>query len=83
MKYGGYRFKDYETGKIQKARSTDLSDLSDEGICFYRPFPQKKLNILDLFRFVEKIIIEDGTYEQLIEAGGSFAELVKRQRVDF
>ena len=27
-------------------------------------------------------IIEDGTYEQLIEQGGFFAELVERQRVD-
>ena len=27
-------------------------------------------------------IIEDGTYEQLIEAGGFFAELVDRQRLD-
>ena len=27
-------------------------------------------------------IIEDGTYDELIEAGGSFAELVARQRLD-
>ena len=27
-------------------------------------------------------IIEDGTYEQLIEQGGFFEELVERQRVD-
>lgn len=27
-------------------------------------------------------IVEDGTYEQLIEKGGFFAELVERQRVD-
>ena len=27
-------------------------------------------------------IVEDGTYEQLIEQGGFFAELVERQRLD-
>ena len=27
-------------------------------------------------------IIEDGTYDQLIQRGGFFAELVDRQRVD-
>ena len=27
-------------------------------------------------------IIEDGTYDALIEKGGSFAELVERQRMD-
>ena len=27
-------------------------------------------------------IIEDGTYEELLAAGGSFAELVARQRLD-
>ena len=27
-------------------------------------------------------IIEDGTYDELIEANGSFAELVARQRLD-
>ena len=27
-------------------------------------------------------IVEDGTYEQLIELGGVFAELVERQRLD-
>ena len=27
-------------------------------------------------------IIEDGTYDQLIEKGGFFAELVERQRLD-
>lgn len=26
--------------------------------------------------------IEDGTYEELIEKGGLFAELVERQRLD-
>ena len=27
-------------------------------------------------------VIEEGSYEQLIEKGGYFAELVKRQRLD-
>jgi len=27
-------------------------------------------------------IVEDGTYEELIAAGGTFAELVERQRLD-
>ena len=27
-------------------------------------------------------IVEDGTYEKLIELGGVFAELVERQRLD-
>lgn len=27
-------------------------------------------------------IVEDGTYEQLIAAGGTFADLVARQRLD-
>jgi ABC-type multidrug transport system fused ATPase/permease subunit len=27
-------------------------------------------------------VVEDGTYEELIEKGGYFAELVERQRLD-
>lgn len=27
-------------------------------------------------------IVEDGTYDELIEKGGSFADLVARQRID-
>ena len=49
---GGYVYFDNLTGKWVKITQKDESLFEEEGICFYKPFPLKKLTIPALLRYV-------------------------------
>ncbi len=50
-KVSGYTFFDYETGKRARVTKKIAEELSEEGICFYKPFPLKELRISDLLLY--------------------------------
>ena len=48
----GYTFFDYESGKRIKINNSTKDLLEEEAFCFYKPFPLKKLNLVDLSKFI-------------------------------
>lgn len=48
----GYHFLDRRTGQTVRVNSRTEQLLGEEAICFYKPFPLKKLGIPDLVRFI-------------------------------
>ena len=50
-KVRGYSFFDYETGNRVQVTKKTAAGLSDEAICFYKPFPLKELRISDLLLY--------------------------------
>lgn len=48
----GYSYLDSATGKWIRIGKKNESYLEEKAICFYRPFPLKKLNIRDLSRYI-------------------------------
>lgn len=50
MPYGisGYKYFDYRTNKVVIVNSKTAKNLNDDAICFYKPFPQRKLTLKDL-----------------------------------
>ena len=51
-RFGGYSFFDESSGKRIKLGSKTEKLLEEEAICFYKPFPQKKLGISDLIKYI-------------------------------
>ena len=52
----GYYFTDPKTGRTVKLSKKTEGMLALEGICFYRPLPQKKLSIPDLLLYMKRCI---------------------------
>ena len=52
----GYHFTDPKTGKAVKLNKTTEKLIDEEGICFYRPLPQRKLTIKDLLLYMKRCI---------------------------
>lgn len=50
--FSGYSYLDYKTGKRVKVTRKNAVQISAEAICFYKPFPLKKLGIRDLVKFL-------------------------------
>lgn len=48
----GYYYKDYATGKVTRVNRKNASDIEEEAICFYQPFPLKKIKIPDLLTYI-------------------------------
>lgn len=48
----GYSWTDPETGKKTNIGKKNETLFEEEAICFYKPFPARKLTIPDLFRFI-------------------------------
>ncbi len=48
----GYVYFDVPTGKWVKVNKKNQSLFEDEGICFYKPFPLKKLTVASLVRYI-------------------------------
>lgn len=44
----GYRYFDYKENKMVIVNQKTMENLNDDAICFYKPFPQRKLNLKDL-----------------------------------
>lgn len=55
-KINGYTFFDHQIGKRVKVTKKTAGRLSDEAICFYKPFPLKKLKISDLMLYTLKTL---------------------------
>lgn len=56
----GYRFFDRKSGKYIKIDKKTESLLEREAICFYKPFPLRKMGISDLFRYIwETLTVSD------------------------
>jgi len=48
----GYEYFDTQTGKWTKVGKKNQDLFADEGICFYKPFPLKKLTVATLARYI-------------------------------
>lgn len=53
-KFTGYYYKDFETEKIIKINSKNYREIDEEAVCFYQPFPMKKLTTTDLIKYIFK-----------------------------
>lgn len=53
-KMHGYSYYDYKTGKRIKINRKTAVLIKKEAICFYKPFPMKKLNVADLFFYMRE-----------------------------
>ncbi|MBQ9248079.1 MAG: hypothetical protein IJ171_05790 [Ruminococcus sp.] len=47
----GYRFFDADVGRYVKVTAKNCHKINPEAICFYKPFPLRKLTTMDLFRY--------------------------------
>ena len=52
----GYTYLDLETGKRKRIDKRSAAQFLSEAVCFYRPLPQKKLGIPDLFLYMKSCI---------------------------
>ena len=52
----GYTYNDPETGASVKVNAKTAANISEKGIVFYKPLPQKKLNIADLMLYMKSCI---------------------------
>ncbi|MBQ7203254.1 MAG: NHLP bacteriocin export ABC transporter permease/ATPase subunit [Eubacterium sp.] len=50
-KISGYKYFDYDIGKYVKINRKNYQKISTEAICFYKPFPLRKLTTGDLFKY--------------------------------
>lgn len=50
--YAGYEFTDYESGEQIWVNEKTTGMLMDEAICFYKPFPMRRLGIRDLHTYM-------------------------------
>ena len=50
--HGGYSFRHPKTGEVVAAEQAGGMELKRVGYCFYRPLPQRKLNVADLLAFM-------------------------------
>ncbi len=48
----GYEFTDYKTGEQVRINEKNADLLADEAICFYKPFPIRKIGIRDLLEYM-------------------------------
>ena len=48
----GYSYMDYTTGREVRLNRKTAQLLETEALCFYRPFPQRKMKMKDLLRFM-------------------------------
>ncbi len=50
--FAGYEFTDYESGEQIQVNEKTAGMLMDEAICFYKPFPMRRLGIGDLLTYM-------------------------------
>ncbi|MDR0936263.1 MAG: ATP-binding cassette domain-containing protein [Oscillospiraceae bacterium] len=48
----GYKYTDRQSGKTVKIDKKEAANIDRDAICFYKPFPQKKLSIPDLLKYI-------------------------------
>lgn len=54
--FSGYTFFDYDSMKRCKVDKNTSNLIDKEAFCFYKPFPSKELNILDLIKYIINMI---------------------------
>lgn len=47
----GYKFRNPNTGKFVRANKNNVDLFESDGICFYKPFPLRKLSSIDLVKY--------------------------------
>ena len=52
----GYTYFDTATGKWQRVNRKNEGLFAEEALCFYKPFPLKKLTVASLVRYVADIL---------------------------
>lgn len=52
----GYRFLDRKSGRYINVNKNTAKRLEKEAICFYKPFPLKKLGVGDLLRYIAETL---------------------------
>ncbi len=73
----GYVFRDAATGRDTLVTNTNAKNLSEEAICFYKPFPLKELNAADVVRYiVESFSFDDIIYMVIATAIGTFVGMM-------
>ncbi len=50
--FSGYRFFDRASGKYQRVNKKNEGLFDSEAICFYKPFPLKKMGVSSLMRYI-------------------------------
>ena len=55
-KFAGYSYYDISTEKEVYLNSKTETELEEEAICFYKPFPNRKLKVFDLIRYMVEVI---------------------------
>ena len=55
----GYHYRNPDTNEKVNVNSRNVSNISDEAICFYRPLPLKELGIKDLLIYLKNCITID------------------------
>ena len=53
-KFGGYRYKDPQTGETVKLTKRTEGNLTENAVCFYQPFPLRKMTVSDIMSFIAK-----------------------------
>ena len=48
----GYRFMDYQSGKVVKVTEKNKDRIMPEAICFYKPLPLEPIGIRELIRYI-------------------------------
>lgn len=51
-KMHGYYYKDYITGKLTKINEKTAAEIEEDAVCFYQPFPLRKMNFTDLLKYI-------------------------------
>lgn len=51
-KAGGYFYKDYKTDTVIKVNKKNADEIMPTAICFYRPFPLRKMTLWDFLTYI-------------------------------
>ncbi len=49
--FSGYKYFDYLSGESVRITKKNADNISNEAICFYKPFPLRKLTVKDLLKY--------------------------------
>ena len=52
----GYCYYDYATGEKIRLNSRNSSEIMEDALCFYKPLPNKELNIRDLLKYIQSCV---------------------------
>lgn len=55
-RFSGYEYLDTESGKMVTVNRERAALLDDDAYCFYKPFPQERMSIRDLIRYIVSML---------------------------